>query len=141
MGNDAARRDRLQREFARVWAATRAPAVPAPVPAAPAPRETPRPLRVEVGRKGASPVVSSVSQAPRRLQLLCPACERLDVWLADGVISCHHCGREYDDMLALVPVKPVGPFEYVFGEGPMGLLKAAGVALLLLAVYGVLKWV
>lgn len=197
VGQDPARRDRLQREFSRVWGDLRAGAAPpqasvaavarpaphphppppapqqpreshAPLPRpreappqnAPAPREhapreppSPRepapapraPTRVEVRQPPAAqarhaPSGSRAASGTRRLNLLCPACGRLDVWLQDGAISCHGCGRAYDDMLALVPVKPVGPFEYVFGEGVVGYLKAAGVGTLLLLVYGVLKW-
>lgn len=177
VGQDPARRDRLQREFSRVWgtlqgasASSQAPVAaavqrppahaPPPPPPPPAPREapppepapareSPRPTRVQVRHERPAPPApasrpmgasSSVSTATRRLNLLCPACARLDVWLQDGEISCHGCARVYDDMLALVPVKPVGPFEYVFGEGPMGYVKAAGVGTLLLLVYGVLKW-
>lgn len=140
MGDDAGRRERLQREFSRVWETLHAASSGGPASAALAPRpvvqeapparEAPRPLKVEV-RPDAS---------ARKLSLLCPACARVDVWLQAGVLSCRSCGTAYDDMLALVPVKPVGPFEYLFGEGLKGILTAAGIGLLLLAVYGVLKW-
>jgi hypothetical protein len=63
------------------------------------------------------------------------------VWLQGGTLSCRSCGTVYDDMLSLVPVRPVGPFAYLFGEGVKGILTATGIGLLLLAVYGVLKWV
>lgn len=144
VGDDASRRERLRREFTRVWAnlhpgggGAPASAVTTPRPPfvqheAPAPpREAPRTLRVDV----------RPDPAARRLQLLCPACTRVDVWLQAGVVSCRSCGRVYDDMLSLVPVKAVGPFAYVFGEGAKGILTATGIGLLLLAVYGVLKWV
>ena len=139
VGDDAGRRERLHREFARVWGnlhsgAGGAPAAVTTAPPRPvvreAPRDAPRQVKVDV-RPDAS---------GRRLQLLCPACTRVDVWLQGGVISCRSCGTVYDDMLALVPVKPVGPFAYLFGEGWKGYLTATGIGLLLLGVYGVLKW-
>lgn len=144
VGDDATRRDRLHREFSRVWGhlqpATTGPTATVttarPAPPQPMVREVPR----EAPAPRAVPVDVPAHPQARRLHLLCPTCARLDVWLQAGVITCHHCGTSYDDMLALVPVKPVGPFAYVFGEGAKGILTAGGVALLLLAVYGVLKW-
>lgn len=155
VGADASRRERLQREFDRVWsrlqdepAAPAAPSAPAapPAPAAPAQAKRPAPI---VHHEAPEPPRSArvdvrthrAHGAARRLNLLCPACTRVDVWLADGAITCRSCQTTYEDMLALVPVKPVGPFAYVFGEGVKGYLTAGGVALLLLVVYGVLKWV
>lgn len=105
-----------------------------PAPAPPAPRVQVRPAQAP------APAQPRASIGGRRLQLLCPACARIDVWLDAGAITCRACGTAYDDMLALVPVKPVGPFEYLFGEGTKGALTAVGVGLLLLGVYGVLKW-
>jgi hypothetical protein len=139
VGDDAGRRERLQREFSRVWENLHAGAssggassalATAPRPAAREVHDAPRPMKVEVRPEATA----------RHLHLLCPACARLDVWLQGGVLSCRSCGATYDDMLALVPVKPVGPFEYLFGEGIQGVLTAAAVGLFLLAVYGVLKW-
>lgn len=178
VGDDASRRDRLHREFTRVWSTMRGgaaastaspaaarvvqqpppvrepvarePAVREPVrepvareptarePAAREPaREAPRPHAPQQAR---APVRTNAAAAGRKLQLMCPSCARIDVWLEGGTISCRTCGTVYDDMLALVPVKPVGPFEYLFGEGTKGALTAVGVGLLLLGVYGVLKW-
>lgn len=150
LGNDATRRERLRREFARVWSQmegstsgpqrmvqharreggpslTQAPpARPEPLPAMP----EAEPMRVPV-RPGAN---------ARKLSLLCPNCESLDVWSESGRVSCHHCGRGYDNMLELIPVQAVGPFAFLLGEGATGWLTAGGLVLLLLVLYGVLKW-
>lgn len=147
VGTDETRRERLRREFTRVWttmhsdnspsqqganaqqAALVRPQASQPAPARPAaPADAPAPPpRLKTG-------------APRRLNVLCPSCSHLDVWLQGGDIGCRACGRDYDDMLQLIPVKPVGPFAFMFGEGIEGGLKAAGVAVGLLALYLGLRW-
>lgn len=122
VGADEARRERLRAEFARVWGQVRPSATAAPARPAPA---LPPPSQLA---------------PPRRLQVMCPACERLDVWSDAGVVECRACGAVYDDLLRLVPVRPVGPFAFLFGEGWTGVATAGGVALLLLGLYGVLRW-
>lgn len=148
VGTDESRRERLRREFSRVWSVLQpenapslgpghpgagqiqAPPQRAPPPARPEPKV---PMRVDVQAAPAAP--------PRRLQLLCSTCGKLTVWSENGLIACRNCGRRYVDLLELVPVKPVGPFAYVFGEGVEGWLTAGGVVLILLLAYGVMKWV
>jgi hypothetical protein len=124
LGNDATRRDRLRREFARTWADLEsrggAAAMVRPVALAP-------PTSVPVVRRAAAP--------PRLLKVLCPACETMQVWAEDARIACRGCGREYPDMLELVPAKPVGLFAFVFGEGAAGWVAAGGVAVLLVLLY------
>lgn len=148
LGSDPTRRERLRREFARVWSMMEAkatsggqrmaPLQPRPVEPAPKPAQAPVPPPratepMEVPRR--VPVAGG-----RKLSLLCPTCERLDVWADGGRVSCHHCGADYHDMLELVPVKVVGPFAFLFGEGAAGWLTAGGLVLLILLLYGVLKW-
>lgn len=168
VGADEGRKERLRREFTRVWAemhhltsaragpagpatgaSTAATAVHAPSPAppvhapaahappAPIVREEPRPAKLRVD----APTAPAVHSGGRRLQLLCSACGRMDVWNTNGNVHCRACGRAYHDLLELIPVQPVGPFEFLFGEGAQGWLTATGIVLLLLLLYGVLRWV
>lgn len=146
VGVDQSRRDRLRREFSRVWESLHPPSTTSRQGTLV--REAKQPIQVEV-RREAPPQAQAPEPRPqprlntgaaRHLQVMCPVCRRLDVWLADGVIACRHCGRSYDDMLHLIPVKPVGPFEYVFGGGWKGVAKAAGVAAGLVLVYIALRW-
>lgn len=129
VGGDTGRRERLHREFTRVWATLHPPSTPSK-PA----RSEATTVQVDVRRP-------SVSSPARRLQVLCAACNRLEVWSQDGAIECRSCGRTYDNFLDLIPVKPVGPFAFVFGEGAEGWLTAGGIVALLLALYGVMRWV
>lgn len=137
VGEDEGRRDRLRREFSKVYASlgqgASAPQVAQQVPpphgrsgpAGPTAAATaPRPLRVEVH----APAHAAPEGFARQLQLLCRDCAKYDVWLQGGTIQCRRCGREYDDMLSLIPVKPIGPFAFVFGEGWVGYVTAGGLA-------------
>lgn len=118
-------------------------ASPATQPAAPATR--PQPAQPAQPKPAPQPAAQSPPAAPRlqtgarRLLVLCPQCARMDVWLQGGDIGCRSCGQAFPDMLQLIPVKPVGPFEYVFGEGVAGYLKAGGVAVGLAALYAALR--
>ncbi|GEM_PF-4521151 len=139
LGSDANRRERLRREFARVWtqmeakstgtptamAQPRPIAVPVAIPEAPAP--APAPVRVSAIPREAPPM--------RHLKVLCARCERAEVWAEGSRIRCRRCGHEYDNMLDLVPVKPVGLFTFLFGEGKAGLVAAGGILLLLALLY------
>lgn len=127
VGADGSRRERLRREFSRVWADMH-PVVVSKGQALEPPRARP------------APPPPAPRAAPRKLHLLCAACSRMDVWSVEGRVECRHCGRAYDDLLDLVPVKPVGPFAYLFGEGAAGWLTAAGVAAGLAGLYLALRW-
>ena len=152
LGSDATRRERLRREFARVWSQMEASASAGPQRMAPpqrredAPRLTqappPAPPKPLPAMPEAEPMQVPVrpSASARKLNLLCPSCESLDVWSEAGRVRCHQCGRGYDNMLELVPVQSVGPFAFLFGEGATGWLTAGGIVLLLAILYGVLKW-
>jgi hypothetical protein len=123
VSGDAARVARLRAEFAAGWARVHPLRAPAPLPAAPPP---------------AAPVPAAPARA--HLHLLCPHCRRMQVYQDGARVECRHCGRVYEDLLDLIPVRPLGPLAYVFGEGARGWLTAAGVLLLLLLLYGVLRW-
>lgn len=137
LGADASRHARLRVEFGRIWqqiqttaSGGRGPAVATEM----AQRQTKAPnqrLQVQV----------TPDQPWQRLNLLCSTCARFDVWRSGDVIACRGCGRSFDDMLELVPVKAVGPFAFAFGEGIGGVAVAVGIALLLVVLYGVLRWV
>lgn len=141
VGADESRKERLRAEFGRVWQTLQGAAGGTRGPVTM--RETD--LEMEERRKQMEaakrvPVQVASDEPSRKLQLMCPACNRTEVWKQGHVIACRNCGRVYEDMLDLVPVKPVGPFAFVFGEGVQGWLTAGGIALLLLALYGVLRW-
>lgn len=163
VGSDPQRKSRIQREFARQWAlhhASDPPSQAQPSPSSsPGPSSGPsrQPTIVQVrSPEPAAPSLGparlgpsgpsargdrSEGAAARKLTLMCPACREVEVWTRGGAIECRSCGREYDNMLELVPVHPVGPFAFLFGEGAVGLLTAAGLVLLLLLTYGVFRWV
>ena len=143
LGSDATRRERLRREFARVWiqmeskangaSATLVP--PRPVtraPDAPAPASAPT-----LPAPGSEPVLVKAQPAgpARHLKVLCTACEAVDVWAEAGHVRCRRCGHEYRDMLELIPVKEVGVLQFVFGEGSFAWIAAGGILLLLAALY------
>lgn len=167
VGNDEGRKERLRREFTRVWAAmhpvvvaklgpgaldapqqrdSRAPPSPEPFGRESATRDraasrpnAPQMSRPDTGKVGHRPTPSEAQDLARHLNLLCATCSRLDVWRVGGDIVCRNCGRKYDDLLDLVPVTPVGPFAYAFGEGLTGWLTAGGIAAGLAALYILLR--
>jgi hypothetical protein len=115
---DSHRRERVEREFRFAWRQQRP--------------SSPRTVEVRTPAADAGP--------PRQLSLLCPACMKLDVWSRGDLVECYSCGRVYDDLLALVPIRRIGPFAFVFGTGWRGVATAAGLTLLLVAVYGAFRW-
>lgn len=126
VGIDDSRRERLRREFGRVWGAMH---VEGQVtaggaragPSGPSGLQQPRTVRVEVQPES----VSGQGGTPaRKLSVLCSNCKHMDVWMQGDTVQCHRCGRYFEDMLSLVRVTPVGPFAFLFGEG----WKGAGVA-------------
>lgn len=143
VGADPSRRERLRREFARVWSTLNNPEG-APGKSGPAGPQSavlqPRAVRVEVQTSEKAINVHAAGPHARKLELLCPQCTRYDVWLAEGTIACRGCGREYHDMLSLVPVKPVGPLEFMFGEGLAGYATAGGIAAGLVLLYVVFRY-
>jgi hypothetical protein len=143
VGEDAARRDRLRREFTRVWQGLQPPTTPSRTapplvrPASPSPQPQPVVVRPIVEVQAPPPVrhASPAGAAPRQLSVLCPTCGKMDVWLEGGEISCRACATSYDNMLDLIPVKPVGVLEFYFGTGWNGLLTAGAIVLGLISVY------
>lgn len=143
VGGDETRRERLRREFARVWSAIHNPEGAAAKAGPAGPQSAvlqPRAVRIEVQTPEKALHVNAAGPHARKLDLLCTQCTRYDVWLAEGTIACRGCGRVYDDMLALVPVKPVGPLEFMFGEGWVGYATAAGIAAGLALLYVVFRY-
>lgn len=148
VGADDARKERLRREFSRVWTSLHPPSTPSR-PGTSARPERDATVQVEMRRAiparpveappTPAPVVQKVRIPPRRLTLLCPNCSRMDVWVDDNVIGCRSCHRAYEDMLTLVPVKPLPPFAFVFGEGWKGWATAGGVAVGIAALYLLLR--
>lgn len=137
VGSDPERREKIRREFSRQWGSMRES--PSGSGAA-AQTATRAPTVVQVRRDTPPANVQRPEGPARRLTLMCPACNELEVWTRGGLIECRGCGRHYENMLELVPVQPVGPFTYVFGEGWVGFATAVGLVLLLLAIYGVFRW-
>lgn len=149
VGSDPARRERLQAEFERVWGSMSGEARPAPPVAPPAPPASParsgpagpvihapRTFRVEVS----TPVADAPKAAHgRKLEVMCTSCRRVDVWMQGETIACRSCGHAYDDMLQLIRVTPVGPFEFLFGEGWVGYATATGLAGGLVLLYFLLR--
>lgn len=141
VGNDDARRERLQREFARVWESvhvTEPTVVPTARsgPSGPSPAPQGRTLRVEVTPVHEAP---SSTGGGRQLQVLCTNCRRMTVWMDGGLIHCRSCGHAFDDMLHLIRVTPVGPFAFLFGEGWKGAALAGGIGVGLVAMYLLLR--
>ena len=145
VGNDDSRKERLRKEFGRVWGSmhvqgsvTQSGARAGP--SGPAQMQQPKTVRVDVtpeaehapGRPGA---------AARKLGVLCANCKHTDVWMQGDVIQCHRCGRYYDDMLSLIRVTPVGPGEFLFGEGWKGAATGVGIVAGLVGLYYLLRWI
>lgn len=148
VGDDPQRREKIRREFARIWATQEGEGqnvvqVQKPeTPEAPPKPESDSHVPIHRGKSKAvvERPVPSTETGYRHLNLLCTNCDGLDVWNKGHVIECRGCGRVYDNMLELVPVQPVGPFTYLFGEGTGGVATAVGLVLLLLVIYGVFRW-
>lgn len=146
VGSDEGRKERLRREFTRVWQ-TLHPPMTAARPAAEKPRAPQEAVQVEVRRPPPPPAPvqpqhverAAVPAPPKKLHVLCPTCGKHDVYNVGGVIACRTCSHKYDNMLDLVPVRPVGPFTFLFGEGWKGLATAGGIALALVALYLLLR--
>lgn len=140
IGQHADRRERLRSEFGRVWQHLQGAAGGTRGPVSM--RETDVEIAERAKQQRAKRLqVEMTPDAPAaRLPLMCPTCRRLDVWRAGDAVACRNCGRTFDDMLDLVPVHPVGPFEFVFGSGARGVAVAAGILVLLITLYGVLRW-
>lgn len=136
VGTDESRKERLRREFQRVWASLHPPSTPSrqtqPL-VRPAPTAAPAPVAVRPVVEVPHPAPAAA--APRKLQVLCTTCGKLDVWLESGIILCHHCQTPYDNMLDLIPVKPVGVLEFYFGTGWQGLATAVGIVVGLALLY------
>ena len=147
VGTDEGRRERLRREFGRVWSTLHPPMTTAR-PAAEKTRPPQEAVQVEVRRAPpapAAPVQPQHAEAPRapappkKLHVLCPTCGKHDVYNHGGVITCRTCSHKYDDMLELIPVQPVGPGTFLFGEGWKGIATAAGIVAALVLTYLVLR--
>lgn len=62
-------------------------------------------------------------------RFMCPQCERPEL-VADlvddmGLARCENCRYEADDLLALIPVRPVGLLELTIGSGAGGIVRGA----------------
>jgi hypothetical protein len=144
VGSDESRKDRLRKEFGRVWGSMHvggAVGVSSAKsgPSGPAQMQQPKTVRVEVAPEAAQ-APGKPGLAARKLSVLCPNCKHTDVWMQGEEISCHRCGRVYDDMLSLVRVTPVGPFEFMFGEGWKGAATGIGIVGGLIGLYYLLRW-
>lgn len=146
VGTDDGRKERLRREFTRVWQ-TLHPPMTAARPAAEKMRGPAPEVQVEVRRAPApaAPVQPQHAEAPRhagpgkKLQVLCPTCGKHDVFNQGGIIACRTCSHRYEDMLELIPVQSVGPFTFLFGHGWKGFATAVGIVVALGLVYLVLR--
>lgn len=141
VGTDDSRRERLRAEFGRVWGSLNVEGKVASTSARSGPSgpalQSPRTLRVDVQPK-------QVARQPpgpgaRRLQVMCTTCGKINVWMQDDRVACRTCGHTYDDMLQLIRVTPVGPFEFLFGEGWAGYATAAGIAVAFVGLYFLLR--
>lgn len=87
---------------------------------------------------------ATAGPAAQTRRFLCPSCSRpsLEAVVAPGVAArCASCRYETDDLLVLVPVRPVSLAALVLGEGAVSWLRLglfAGVtgALVMLVVHG-----
>lgn len=162
VGTDQSRRERLRKEFGRVWAEHHVEQVRAQTPTSaragpsgPARTSPSQAIRVEVTPSAQGPPVappsapgpaqasraSATNGGGRKLQVLCTKCRRVDVWMAaNNTVQCRACGLQYDDMLQLIRVTPVGPFEFIFGQGWRGIAMGAGIVAGLVGLYLILRW-
>lgn len=146
IGNDPVRRERLTSEFERLWAevVVRAPASPLR-PQAPRAEPHMGPAHAHADEA----VVREATRRPpkvvrsRREKFICSSCGSYDIYSeSDGVdvhVRCRQCKTEFPDLLALVPVVEVGPFELFFGRGREAAIKAGAIVLLWVAVYALLR--
>ncbi|MBI4394501.1 MAG: hypothetical protein HY556_12010 [Euryarchaeota archaeon] len=116
------------------------------------PIEAPQSLSPVSGGNGhavrASVDVESASSHPlvvdRRELYLCTLCKKMGVFSEwDGhemKVICRSCGTHFSDLLSLIPVIKVSPLEYYFGAGPAGVVKAAALAGIALAIYAGLNF-
>jgi uncharacterized protein (DUF983 family) len=100
---DAVKRKRLEDEVTQLLGATLSTPRARPVGKPQARLKSTRTLEVRQGRA-----------------FMCPSCYAVTVtsaWEKDRVIArCRACGESYEDLLALIPVQQVGPFEFLLGE-------------------------
>ena len=143
VGSDDSRKERLRAEFGRVWGSMNVEGKMASSSARSGPSgptlQSPRTLRVEV-----QPQQQTVAEQPsgpgaRKLQVMCTSCGEVNVWMQGDTIGCRSCGHTYDDMLQLIRVTPVGPFEFLFGEGWVGYATAGGLAAAFVGLYFLLR--
>lgn len=135
VGTDESRRERLRAEFGRVWGSMNVEGKMSSSssarsgPSGPM-MQGPRTVRVEVQQPQEIPtnvVPAHGGPGMRKLHVMCTSCGRVNVWMQDDIIACRSCGHTYDDMLQLIRVTPVGPFEFLFGGGWAGYATAAGI--------------
>lgn len=130
VGTDDSRKERLRKEFGRVWGSMHvegqvaSPGGARSGPAGPSGLQQARTVRVEVAPES---VTGQGGSPARKLSVLCSNCKHMDVWMQGDTIQCHRCGRYFEDMLSLVRVTPVGPFAFLFGEGWKGAATAGGI--------------
>lgn len=147
VGTDPQRREKIRGEFHRIWVVEKDPGANTvqvqrtTVPTPPSEVRVHKDTAAMASGQGpaARPTLGS-QVAPRKLNLLCASCDGTDVWAKGHLIECRRCGRIYDNMLDLVPVQPVGPFTYMFGEGAGGVATAVGLVLFLLVIYYLFRW-
>lgn len=160
VGTDDSRKERLRKEFGRVWGSMNVEGQVASSaragPSGPAQMQQPRSVRVDVTPAAvpapqgpvrpehAPPALHAHAHAApgasaRKLQVMCANCAKVNVWMQSDMIACRTCGTVYDDMLQLIRVTPVGPFEFLFGEGWKGAAVATGIGVGLVALYLLLR--
>ena len=129
VGSDESRKERLRSEFGRVWGSLNVEGKMANSarsgPSGPTQMQSPRTVRIDV--QAEKKPVAPPEPGARKLQVMCTSCGHIDVWMQDDIIGCRSCGHVYEDMLHLIRVTPVGPFEFLFGEGWAGYATAAGL--------------
>lgn len=140
VGADDSRKERLRKEFGRVWGSLHVQGQVASSgarsgPSGPSGLQQTRTVRVEITPEAMTGRAGPAGPAARKLSVLCANCKHVDVWMQGDSIQCHRCGRHYEDMLSLVRVTPVGPYEFLFGEGWSGAAVGVGIAAGLIALY------
>lgn len=152
VGTDETRKERLRKEFGRVWGSMHVEGQVSHSgaragPSGPSQMQQPRSVRVDLTPQAELPPQAARPSAPRappgagarKLQVMCTACHQVNVWMQSDEILCRSCGTVYDDMLQLIRVTPVGPFEFLFGEGWKGAAVATGIAAGLVGLYFLLR--